>query len=151
MKKDYYTLPLRFDLILDKKPNPTCQLKDSIAQHLHLMLTTHFGESRYEPEYGCSLWELDFKMVPDPKENRFRWKEIVRNSYEETIARNEPRLTKVKVRVEVEDYIEDYKVSRKVNKKLRKRFWVRVDGIIAATNQEFNFEEYLFIAPLSVD
>lgn len=151
MKKEYYTLPLRFDQLLEKRQHTRCQLNDSIAQHLHIMLSSHFGESRFNPDYGCSLWEFDFKMVPDPKENKFKWKESVKLSYEETIRQSEPRLSNVRVRVEIEDFIEDYKVSRKVSKKIRKRLWVQVDATISITNQEFSFTEYLFIAPISPD
>ncbi len=151
MKEDYYTLPLRFDKLLQKKMHTRCQLTDSLSQHLYVILTTRLEESRFDPDFGCTLWDFDFQMVPDPKENKYRWKKSIETSFEETIKKKETRLSRIKVKIEIEDFVEDYKVTRKATKKIRKRLWVRVDSIITSINEDFIYEKYLFIAPLSVD
>jgi phage baseplate assembly protein W len=146
MKQDYYTLPIRFDVILDKKPHPKCALELSIAQHLHVMLTTHYRESRFDHDFGCSIWERDFEMMTDNE-----WLDYVKESIERAIEKNEPRLTETSVQIEVDDHIEDYRILKSLNRKVRKRLWIKISGFLERTNKPFTFEEYIYIAPLAVE
>jgi phage baseplate assembly protein W len=146
MKQDYYTLPLRFDIILDKKPHPKCALELSIAQHLHLILTTYYQESRFDHSFGSSIWERDFEMITDNK-----WIDNVKQSIMMAIIKNEPRLVGTVVQVEIDDHIEDYRILKKLNRKVRKRLWVKISGNLDSTSKPFTFDEYIHIAPLSID
>lgn len=146
MKQEYYTLPLRFDVILDKKPHPKCSVELSIAQHLHMMLTTHYRESRYDHDYGCGVWERDFEMMTDNE-----WLDTVKESIDVAIRKNEPRLVDTVVQIEIDDHIEDYRVLKTLNRKVRKRLWIKINGLLERTSMPFSFEEYIYIAPLAVE
>lgn len=60
MKPEYYSLPLSLDKVLQKQDLPRCSLQQSVYHHLHLILTTSFGEMGNDANYGCSIWEDDF-------------------------------------------------------------------------------------------
>lgn len=143
MPRPYYTLPLRFDEILNHKPHPTCSLSQSVAQNLYLMLTTHFAESRFDESFGCSLWDEDFANQANS-----RWKEDIRQSIEDSVTNHEKRLTQVRVRIELAD--QEMHLSR-TNRRIKRRLSVWVDGVLKRTNESFSFQRSLFLAPLSTE
>lgn len=140
MSPEYYCLPLNFEELLQRRPLARCGVQESIAQHLYLMLTTHFGESRYDPAFGCVVWQQDFEVM-----TTMRWKDNVQRSVEQTIAEREPRLEKVKVLVGVDDF-----EVKGVNQRIRKRLEVTIRAVLPRTNEPFAFRASLFVAPLSV-
>jgi len=140
MSQDYYRLPLNFEELLQRRALPRCSAQDSIAQHLYLMLTTHFGESRFDPGFGCVVWQQDFEAMTN-----MRWKDNVQRSMEEVISTREPRLEQVKVLVGIEDF-----ELKGVNQRIRKRLEVSIRAVLHRTNEPFMFRASLFVAPLSV-
>ncbi|UOQ68861.1 GPW/gp25 family protein [Hymenobacter volaticus] len=140
MSHDYYRLPLNFEELLQRRPLARCSVQESIAQHLYLMLTTHFGESRFDPGFGCVVWEQDFEALTN-----MRWKDNVQRSVEQSIREREPRLEQVKVVVGVEDF-----EIKGINQRIRKRLDVTVRAVLHRTNEPFAFRANLFVAPLSV-
>ncbi|TGE07759.1 GPW/gp25 family protein [Hymenobacter fodinae] len=140
MANDYYRLPLNFEELLQRRPLARCSAQESIAQHLYLMLTTHFGESRFDPNFGCVVWQQDFEAMTN-----MRWKDNVQRSVEQSIAEREPRLEQVKVVVGVEDF-----EMKGVTQRIRKRLEVNVRAVLHRTNEPFAFRASLFVAPLSV-
>jgi len=140
MSHEYYRLPLNFEELLDRRHLPRCSAQESIAQHLYLMLTTHFGESRFDPNFGCVVWQQDFEAITN-----MRWKDDVQRSMEQTIAAREPRLEQVKATVSVDDF-----EMKGVNQRIRKRLEVTVRAVLHRTNDPFAFRASLFVAPLSV-
>jgi len=140
MAHDYYRLPLNFEELLQRRPLARCSAQESIAQHLYLMLTTHFGESRFDPNFGCVVWQQDFEAMTN-----MRWKDNVQRSVEQSIAEREPRLEQVKVLVGVEDF-----EMKGVSQRIRKRLEVTVRAVLHRTNEPFAFRASLFVAPLSV-
>src|SRR4051812_19271337 len=99
MADTYYSLPLDLASVVERQALPRCSLQESIAQHLYLMLTTHFGESRYEPAFGCQVWEQDFEAL-----TTMRWKDTVQQSIEQAIRTYEPRLVRARAQVAVMDF-----------------------------------------------
>lgn len=140
MSRDYYRLPLNFEELLQRQPLPRCSVQESVAQHLYLILTTHFGESRFDPGFGCVVWQQDFEAMTD-----MRWKDDVQRSMEQTIAGRELRLGQVKVLVGVDDFD-----PSGVSQRIRKRLEVSVRAVLKRTNEPFSFRASLFVAPLSV-
>lgn len=140
--QSYYTLPLRLDDIIARKPHPVCPLRSSIAQHLYLILTTHFGESRYDHTFGCLIWEQDFEILVNIK-----WKDNIRLSLEEAIGAYEKRLTRVKVKVDADEfeYISDDRTW------IKKRLSIWINGSLIKTNEKFEFLEHIYISPMSID
>ena len=140
MSHEYYCLPLNFEELLERRALPRCSVQESIAQHLYLMLTTHFGESRFDPGFGCVVWQQDFEVMTN-----MRWKDNVQRSVEQSITEREPRLEQVKVQVGIEDF-----ELRGVNQRIRKRLEVTVRAVLHRTNEPFAFRASLFVAPLAV-
>ena len=141
MPDTYYRLPLDLAAIVERQPLPRCSRQESIAQHLYLMLTTYFGESRFEPEFGCQVWEQDFESM-----TTMRWKDSVQRSIEETIQAFEPRLVRARVQVSVTDF-----ELKNVQQRIRKRLDVSVQATLHHTNEPFAFQASLFVAPLAVE
>ena len=141
MSASYYQLPLDLEGILERRRLPRCTVQESIAQHLYLILTTYFGESRFEPAFGCQVWEQDFEAM-----TTMRWKDNVQHSVEQSIRDYEPRLTRARVDVAVMDF-----ELKNVNQRIRKRLEVTVNAALYRTAEPFAFQASLFVAPLSVD
>lgn len=141
MNDAYYRLPLNFEELLQRRHLPRCSEQDSIAQHLYLMLTTYFGESRFDPTFGCVVWEQDFEALTN-----LRWRDAVQRSVERTVREHEPRIDEVKVTVAVEDH-----ELRNGHQRIRKRLDVTIKAVLLHTNEPFAFRASLFVAPLSVD
>jgi phage baseplate assembly protein W len=141
MSDTYYRLPLDLASILERQQLPRCSVQESIAQHLYLMLTTQFGESRYEPAFGCQVWEQDFEAM-----TTMRWKDNVQHSIEQAIRSYEPRLVRARAQVMVTDF-----ELKNVNQRIRKRLEVTVTAALYRTNEPFAFQASMFVAPLSVD
>jgi len=141
MPKQYYTLPLRLDEILQKKTHTRCTLHESVAQNLFLLLTTHFRESRYDGSYGCSIWEEDFSIHATT-----RWKDEIMKSVLATITEYEKRLTHPRVRVEMEDH--EFALDNH-NRRIKRRLGIWIDGLLTQTNEKFEFYKSFYISPLS--
>jgi len=141
MPDTYYRLPLDLSGLVERQQLPRCSVQESIAQHLYLMLTTHFGESRYEPQFGCQVWEQDFEAM-----TTIKWKDNVQHSIEEAIKAYEPRLVRARAQVAVMDF-----ELKHVSQRIRKRLDVSISATIHHTNEPFAFQASLFVAPLSVE
>ena len=141
MLKRYYTLPLRADNIITKKQHDSCGAIDSIAQNLHLIISTYRGESAYAEDYGCSIWDEEFKT-----QLSIRWKEDVKQSVQTAIEKFEPRLQLSDIKV---DLVEHESRPDKKSLRVRRRVILSITGIIKKTNEKFNFQKSLFISPLS--
>ena len=141
MRDSYYRLPLDLTRLLERQQLPRCSMQESIAQHLYLMLITHFGESRYEPDFGCQVWEQDFEAMTN-----MRWRDNVQHSVEQAIRDYEPRLARAKAHVAVLDF-----ELKNVNQRIRKRLEVTITAVLHRTDEPFSFQASLFVAPLSVD
>jgi hypothetical protein len=138
----FYTLPLRLDKIVNRKPVSYCSLQESIAQNLYLLITTYFKELRYDHSYGCSIWEQDFEIMANIK-----WKDTLSGSLEETIRNHEERLINSKVKVE----IEEYKFLSKEIIRVKRKLIIKISGFTLRTNEKFEFTEQIFIAPFSLE
>ncbi len=142
MEDAYYTLPLRLDLIVDKRLAPRCSAKESIAQHIHLVLTTYFNENRFDPTYGCGIWEQDFELV-----SNLQWKDQTRDYIKKAIESHEKRLNHILVKVEVDEH----ELGGKNAKRIKRRVTVVVEGTTKKTNEKFAYQDQIFISPLSLD
>jgi hypothetical protein len=138
----FYTLPLRLDKVINRKPLAFCSLQESIAQNLYLLITTDFRELRYDHTYGCSVWEQDFEILANIK-----WKDTIAASLEETVGKHEDRLNNVRVKVD----IEEYRFLTKDMVRIKRKLIIRINGFISKTNEKFEFMEQIFIAPFSLE
>jgi len=141
MQHTFYKLPLRLDQIILKKKQATCTLKHSIAQNLHLIISTYRGEAAYSDEFGCSLWDEEFNI-----QLNFRWKENLCDSLRQAVDQFEKRLQMQDVKVLMQEQNE---LLEKGNLRVRKCLHIEIKGIIKKTNEPFNFRDTIFISPLA--
>lgn len=142
MQFDYYTLPMELGRIIKKQELPKCPLKQSVAHHLHLILTTAFGELLCDPEFGNGLWDEDFDNVS----YRSRQKETILQSLVRSIQKYEKRLEKVRVQLTVnQEEVAPVTAEARVKKKLS----ITITGTLKATNEPITYRDSFFISPLA--
>jgi phage baseplate assembly protein W len=137
---DYYKIPLKLDEVIKKQDLPRCSLKESVAEMIHLISTSGFGECKHDESFGCDLWNHDFENIT----NAQAFKENVRGSVKDAISRYEKRIEFVNVDVDVEQVISSIKKRR-----IKNRIVLTVRGKLVMTNEDFNYSEHFFIGPLS--
>jgi len=141
MQHTFYKLPLRLDEIILKKKLQTCSLTHSIAQNLHLIISTYRGEAAYSDEFGCSLWDEEFNI-----QLNFNWKETLIESLKQAVGRFEKRLQLLDVKVLMQEQNE---LLKEGNLRIRKCLHIEIRGLIKKTNEPFNFRDIIFISPLA--
>ena len=142
---DYYTIPLDTGLLMEKKKHPLCELKESVQMNIHLIIRTHYKECRFDPNYGCFIWNKDYSTVT----NVSRWKDELKELMLESLNKNELRIRNIKVNLNMED-VEFSKQLKKQPLKLKKKITIQITGIIRHLNEPFEHYEYLFFSPLSI-
>ena len=137
---EYYKLPLRLGSVSRKTEIPKCTLPESVAQMVHLIVTTSFGECKHNASFGSEIWEKDFENIS----NSQLYRENLRRSIQSAIEKNEPRLTGIKVDIQIEQV--DYMLF---NRRTKSRIKLKVTGLLAKTNEPFSVSDQFFIGPLS--
>jgi phage baseplate assembly protein W len=139
---DYYPLPLQLDMIMQGKTLEKCSLDSSIRQHIHLIITTSFGEMQHDEHFGCVIWDCDFDNLTS--NNKIR--EKIKNSIQQSVTKYEPRLESVKVEI----YIKEEELNTRINgRQVKKRLDVQLTGIIKVTSGLFKYNDHFFTGPLS--
>jgi len=142
MRLKYYTLPLDPELLMQKKEHPGCTLKQSVAQHLHLIITTAFGEMQSDVDFGNSIWDHDF----DNLTARTRQQEWMKESLLQAIRKHEKRLDAIKVDVLVkQEEVNALSTERRVKKRLD----INITARLTATSEDITFRDSFFVSPLS--
>ena len=142
MPASYYSLPFDIGLITKKVELPRCSLRQSIAHHLHLLLTTSFGELLCDEKFGSSIWDADFDNV----DYRSRQKEAILQSVLTTVKQYEPRIENV--RIDTTLYQEEV-VAHTNNTRAKKRLDILINATVKATNEPIVYRDNFFISPLS--
>jgi phage baseplate assembly protein W len=137
----YYKIPLDLEGIIQKRKHRLCGLKESIAQNLHLIISTYRGESAFSDDFGCSLWDEEFNLQFD-----LQWKENLYDSLRFAVEKFEKRLKLNALRASMEEHTESL---GKDKMRVRRRLKIEISGIIGKTNESFNFSDTIFISPLA--
>lgn len=147
MAEDYYGLPIKFSDIFKKKQLRKVDIYESICFNIRLILTSHFGENRFDETYGCEVWERDFEIVVS---DNF-WKEQLSQSIQATISKHEKRLLNVKVQANVGE--EEFKSGKGADTivRVKRKIQLIIRGNLRTTNQPFQLREVLYISPLSIE
>lgn len=146
MKNFYYSLPLDFSLLKKKnKEHQYCTYDQSIAQNLFVLITSRYGEHRYDDDFGCELWQADFQLIT----NQNIWKERIRKSIENLISKFEKRLKNFQIDI---DLVETEIISPITKQKsVKKCLHINIKGITTLTGESFSFNTKMFISPLSLE
>lgn len=140
---DFLKLPLNFNQFFQQERLSTCDIKNSIARNLHLLITTHTGENKQNLQYGSIFWDNDY----DIHLSNDRRKEIIIQALNNQIEQFEKRLTHVVVEVNVKQ--SEY--ATQTNRQLRRKIEIIISGLIARSKEPFRFQTGFFIGPLSFD
>lgn len=142
MKPEYYSLPLSLDKVLLKQDHPRCSLQQSVYHHIHLILTTAFGEMTTDENYGCWIWENDF----DNLTNNNKIREQIKQSLLFSVQKYEPRIQNIKVDV----MIKQEELFARINgRHVKKMLDITVTGKLVATKENFIYNDRFFTGPLS--
>ena len=143
--RPYYQLPLRFTDLLEKKRLVLCSLEDSIRQHIHLVIKTHYHEYRFDTNYGCYVWDKDFDYIQSVS----KWKDELEDLVLQSLNAYERRLSRIQVSIKVDEpETLDPKTQQVIRH--RKRITIQTQGIVKTPNQLLSHTEYMFFSPLSL-
>lgn len=141
-----YQMPLQFSTLMERNHElPSCNLGTSIAQNIFLIVSSQFNEHRFDPQFGCELWEKDFELIT----NHLVWQEEVNKSIYKSLNEYEPRLEHIDVDTTVSE--EPYRNPVTKVTGVKKRITVSVKGMIKATGEDFLYSPQLFLSPISID
>jgi phage baseplate assembly protein W len=142
---EYVKIPLNFSRFFEGAGHlfDRCSEKESIDQHLELLLTTMPGEHRFDENYGCRIWELDFERI----ESGGKWEAKFRGYILDAVTTYERRVKDVEVRMSVRDWIREDALTR--NQSVRKRVDVSILGTLVSTGEKCGFGYSLYLGPLS--
>lgn len=142
MSTPYFTLPFNSKNIVSNIEHDKCDIKHSIAHHIHLITTSYFGECTFDDSFGCSIWDLDFDNLSSTN----KMKAQIVNSLTDSLKKHEKRIEKLDVNALInQEEITSLKSSNVVKKKVT----LFIKGKIRKTNEDFNYTEYFYIGPLS--
>ncbi len=140
----YYQIPLNFKDILKRREHVYCSFEDSIRQHLHLLITTTWGECKLDGEYGSFFWDNDFDILS----TNARRKEMITHSIQYAVQQYEKRIHKVRVDVEIVQ-AEVKNDHEGVN--LKRRVGITINGTMLKNNQPIKFQSNFFIGPFATE
>ena len=143
MNAPQYKKPFQLKRLFDRQYLETCTLGESISGHLELLIFTRFGEHRFDPGFGCEVWELDFELIV----SQSIWEEKMRKSLAAAIAERESRIYEVDIDVQVKDVERLYPLRQVAE--IKKRVSIAVTARVTNTGERYVFNTALFLSPLS--
>ena len=113
MQHKFYKIPLSLDDLVEPDPDlskakrppslqlrKTADMKQSINEHIELLLTTHFGEYKYDMNYGFLIWDSEFENMEIDKFNTHDHpKQDIEKSMKKTLELFEPRLRRINIEI----------------------------------------------------
>ncbi len=146
MEAKLYQMPLSFETIMQRnKELPTVNLGTSIAQNIFLIISSKHNEHRFDPEWGCEIWERDFETINSP----LVWQDQINRSIIKSLSRYETRLENVSVDTVITEQVYVHPTT-KVHS-IKKKIIANVKGTIKSTGEPFAYSPQLFISPISLD
>ncbi len=142
MNAGYINYPLDFEKLTKGYTLQRIPIRESIVQHLHLIITSYLGENLFDSSFGCSIWEYDF----DNTVTDVRLRDLIRESLVVAINKWEHRLNAIDIGVVISQTEIN---SLTISKRIKKRVDIEINACLAVTGEEFKYFEYFFLGPLS--
>ena len=142
MQLEYYSLPLALERVMRQQEHPRTSLQQSVTQHLHLLLTTAFGEFPGDEGFGCGIWDHDFDNVT----SAHKLKELIRQSLLKSIQEQEKRIGSVRVELSI---MQEELAEGASSRRIKKRINISVTAVLNSTNEPLVFRDSFFVGPLS--
>lgn len=142
----YYKLPFDFGKIIQGRDAEfSSSIAENIAQHIQLLITTKFGENRYDSKYGNEIWDLEFENSL----SNTQWEEHFRLSVIRAVTFYEPRLSNPDATIHSELVEKVWPIKEYTE--IKKRVVIVLKGILTETGEQFAFKTELYLSPMSVD
>jgi phage baseplate assembly protein W len=141
MKELFYKIPFDFKKLTIGEDSQKITLEESLAEYIALIITTIFGEYKYDLDFGTIIWETDFNLLSNPTQ----LKDQIKNSVYEKVKKYELRLSVTDVTLNV---VEDT-ISSDENIRVKKRLDIVIYGIIKQTNESYYYQSSYYLAPFS--
>lgn len=141
MKDLFYKIPIDFKRLTSGEDLRKVTIEESLAQYISLIITTIFGEYKYDDGFGTVIWETDFNLLA----NANQLKDMIKESVHEKVKKYEKRLIVTDVTLGVSEDT----VSYEANIRVKKRLDIVVYGVIKKTNQPYYYKSSYFLAPFS--
>lgn len=141
MKDLFYKIPIDFKRLSSGEDLRKVTIEESLAQYISLIISTIFGEYKYDDEFGTVIWETDFNLLA----NANQLKDMIKESVHEKVKKYEKRLIITDVTLGVSEDT----VSYEANIRVKKRLDIVVYGVIKKTNQPYYYKSSYFLAPFS--
>jgi phage baseplate assembly protein W len=113
---------------MQKKEHATCTLQQSVAQHLHLIITTAFGELTADENFGCSIWDHDFDNITSVH----KIKEFIKQSLLSSVEQYEKRLGDVRIDLMIR---QEEVTNQTIGCRIKKKITITVIGWLQSTNE----------------
>jgi predicted component of type VI protein secretion system len=139
----YLSVPLEPTRLFSGRSFERAELKESIANNIHLVLVTDYGEFSFDENYGCDIWERDFDTLP----NTGIWTKAMAERLQATLETYETRLKDFVVKAEV-DQIET--TSEGGNRQMRRQLTVTIEAMMRSTDERFFFRDRIMISPFAI-
>ena len=140
-----YKLPISMVDLLAKKQLETCDVKRSIAQNLHLILTTQFGSYSFDHFFGCPIWDMEYENVDFNQ----AFKDTLTRNLIDCFRRYETRLTDINVQIDFKIEELPQRRGRFGNRRIKRKLEIRVSGEMIKTKDLFTFQHKVYLAPFS--
>lgn len=143
----YYKLPIKFDSVFDEDARgmENCSEIASIDQYIELLLTSCPGEHRFNKNFGCQIWDMDFERVV----SRQKWIDDFTLHIFNAVSRFEKRLKDISVNISIRDVKrEDYTLQTTA---IKKEVIVFIDSRLVSNNEPCKFKYALYLGPLSTE
>ncbi len=144
-KSLYLRLPFNPELLIKGKQHPLCSQSESIAQNLQLLMTTYYGECKFDESFGSPVWDADFENIASINV----WRNKTAKALEEVLKAKEKRLSApiVTVNLSQEELRNELTSSFMIKRKIE----IIISAKIEATNDLFEFNTEFYFSPISFD
>ena len=142
-----YKFPIDFSRLFESNIRNLSQQseKESIDQNLELIITTNPGEHKYDPKFGCKIWDLDFERVV----SKAIWEEQFTQYISEAIKKYEPRIYDTETSIHFYDTKREEVTSGAIY--IKKRVDITINAKLIHTGEKCGFYYSLYLGPLTVD
>jgi len=138
-----YKKPFGMGRLLQGQDLESQDIGASISQYIELIIFTRYGEHRYDPNFGCEIWDLDFELIVSER----MWEEKLRQSLLRSITKYEQRIYDVQIDAHIKEVNKFYPL-RNVNE-IKKKVEIIINGKMHQTGENYTFTTSLFLSPLS--
>ncbi|QDP84774.1 GPW/gp25 family protein [Chryseobacterium sp. SNU WT5] len=146
MDSSNYTLPFKPSLLMKENGAiETCDIAESIAQNIMLLIITKKGENRYDDQYGNDVWNLEF----DNGVSTAVWENVFIKSLKRQIADYEPRILSPEIKAHI-IFVEHNYDTREFTE-IKKKVKIAINAKLESTGEQYNFVTELFLSPMSID